>query len=79
MEYAKLDPFGEDRADWRAAMLAQRVLASAGCESKISDHFPRFGPDPEPAMAQEEMIRACAMWAQVAGIAGPVDGAGNQV
>jgi hypothetical protein len=48
MAYARLEPFGEERADYRNAMLMTMIanmFAKEGEEKTIDDFLPRFGVD----------------------------------
>jgi len=69
MAYYALDPFGEERADLRAAMIMSLIAnVNRDAEKKrepytAEDFMPRFGqPPPEPAAApweqQKEMLKA---------------------
>lgn len=51
-QYAELEPFGEERADWRAAMIAS-TMANIHARKKgkpafkIENFMPKFGKAPE--------------------------------
>jgi hypothetical protein len=38
--YYQLDPWGEHRADWRTARIAQVVAAVNGTQTTLADHMP---------------------------------------
>ena len=57
MEYYRHEPWGQDRADYRSAIVAHTVAVSSGAKRKdnrplkISDFLPEFGP-PKPVKKQ---------------------------
>ncbi|MGE5619531.1 MAG: DUF4035 domain-containing protein [Sphingomonadaceae bacterium] len=66
IEYAKLEPFGEERADLRAAIVAAtiaNVYRRKGSKPfKPSDFMPAFGPEEAQSVEQQlgivEMLNA---------------------
>lgn len=42
MAYYRLEPFGEERADLRNAMLMALVSNAFGNEAEVSDYMPQF-------------------------------------
>lgn len=60
MAYDRLEPFGEDRADLRAAIVAQAVTATvAGQDTPEIDAFlPKFGEDLREDCLTNEQIAA---------------------
>lgn len=61
MAYSRLEPFGEERADLRSALVAQTVANSLRGHKepyKLADFLLSFGeerPDVDPVMAAEDM------------------------
>ena len=57
MEYYRYEPWGQERADYRSAIVAHTVAVSAGAQRKdkrplrIADFLPEFGP-PKPVKKQ---------------------------
>lgn len=42
MEFAQADPFGDERADLRSAIIAMTVANAAGGKTKVEDFMPKF-------------------------------------
>lgn len=63
MQYAEIDPFGEERADVRNAMLLQFLSSAFGSKqkTKLSDFMPQFNrvdekPKPKTTPQQQESL-----------------------
>ncbi len=55
-EFNRLEPFGEERADLRSAIVAATVAAGAGVKgAKPADFMPKFGPEARPRMTGRQM------------------------
>jgi hypothetical protein len=69
IEYAKLEPFGEERADLRSAIVAATLVNLwSKKKAKAEDFMPKFGVEqPKEPQDLEEMKRAMQ---RVAGIVG---------
>lgn len=56
---ARLEPFGEERCDLRAAMHAMVTARAAGVKDvKLDDFLLKFGPEAERAQTPDEMDTA---------------------
>jgi hypothetical protein len=59
--YWQLEPWGEERADLRAGIVASaatNVWVKKGKRTKPQDFVPRYGPEPgTPTQPQSEMVR----------------------
>ena len=59
MAYDSVEPFGEDRADLRAGIIASQIVnvhLSKGQRATVpADFMPDFDPKPKPAQSQREM------------------------
>lgn len=55
MAYDQLEPFGEDRADIRAAIVASTVANCHGNKTRLRDFLPRWE---KPAPLSWEQVRA---------------------
>lgn len=67
-DYSELEPFGEERADLRAA-IGSCVMANAwrgkgGREFKPQDFMPQFGKTAKPQQTPEQMQHLFATYAQ---------------
>lgn len=64
--YYELEPFGQDRGDLPAAIVAYTVASAAGAKSvRLSDFMPRIGEDaPKRATGQEMLAKARAFAAR---------------
>ena len=45
IEFYGLEPFGEERSDWRSAIAASAICNSFGAKTKPKDFIPDFGPE----------------------------------
>lgn len=52
----QIEPWGELRGDYQAAIVAQTVAASQGIESTLSDHMIEWGKEPEDE-AENELVK----------------------
>ena len=70
-EYSKLEPFGEERADLRSAIIAATMAnlwRGKGKPAKTEDFMPKFGVEqPKDPQDLEDMKRAMQ---RIAGIVG---------
>ena len=67
MAFYQIEPFGEERADLRAAVVAA-VIANANRDPKqhpqaftVEDFMPKFDAEPRPAQTPEEQIAILKM------------------
>lgn len=58
-----LDPWTEDRSDYRAAMIATVTNRTQGGKAKLDDFMPKFGPRKE--RSPEEMALMLKQFVQV--------------
>lgn len=60
MEFSRLEPWDEERADLRAGIVAHVVASVNGVKgSKPSDYMPKFGgPEVPEEMSDEELLAA---------------------
>ena len=65
MAYERLDPFGSDREDLRAATVACTVANSQGGKTKPADFMPDWRPEEE-----KRQDRIAAMRKKMMGLAG---------
>ena len=62
MAHDRMSPFGEKRADLRAALTAWTVAKAGGAKSvEIDDFMPKFGQENEPEVQTPEEMLAIAM------------------
>jgi len=58
--YNCIDPIGEDRKDWRSALVACTIANSMrtkrGRRLRISQFMPKFGPRPRQTWQQQKAI-----------------------
>ena len=57
MDYAQAEPFGEERADLRSAIVAMTVANSAGGKTKVGDFMPQFNK-PKPKRQSWQAMKA---------------------
>ena len=58
MAYYQIEPFGQDRGDASAAIVAHTIAACNGVKNTTpADFMPRFG-EPQTKRASEEQIQA---------------------
>lgn len=50
--YYSYEPWGEERADLRSAIVATAVVSSQGGKARPSDFMPRFKPTPSDPVAE---------------------------
>ncbi len=58
MVYSNLEPFGEERADLRAGIIASTVANASGSTKKTfkpSDFMPDFGKESKPRRSSKDM------------------------
>lgn len=66
--YATLDPFGEERADFRAAIIACTVASAMGAKRcKPSDFMPLLDKQPAEPQSEERMWQTCKAFAAAFG------------
>lgn len=64
--FAQIEPFGEERADLRAALVAWTVAASAGATNvQLSDFLLSF--EPRPPQTPQDMLMVVEMWNEALG------------
>ena len=62
--YATLDPFGEERADFRAGIIASTVASVFGGKCKPSDFMPfleKDEPEPQTEERMQQMLKGFAV------------------
>lgn len=72
-ELAGVDPFGDDRADWRSAIVAQNAAFASGVLDRVPplDGFLLSFDDPEPSPADQAEAVATKVRAFFGGMVGP--------
>ena len=71
MAYYRIDPFGEERADLRAGMLASVLVnlkkRKGETPAQPKDFMLKFGSDEKPSRRPEDVYGMVRTWARMAG------------